>query len=341
MTAHYGARSDTDLTVTLRTFLTALRDKDLSDKITFHTEDSSKMAFDIERFVDLSKAVETSDLDWDYIKRVGVTKVEARILRYMADVESHTIIYLRDILSGHTAGDPEITQFMACWVYEETHHGRALDRFLTACGYPPESGRYTKVLSNMGWQEHLEAFLTTSLPKLTPHFAATHMSWGAVDEMMAASAYTMLAYYTKNEELSKLLLRMAKDERRHQSFYYHQAEKRLAHPLAQAICATAMRVFWNPVGVGVGEENTLGLIGALLYDDERGREELGRMDRLMAKLPGLGWFQRASVEVGKAIEMFRSTEPDVARELDKSKGDTDRLRADRLRNPEFALTSAN
>jgi hypothetical protein len=102
-----------------------------------------------------------------------------------------------------------------------------------------------------------------------------------------------------------------------------------------------MRVFWNPVGVGVGEENTLGLIGALLYDDERGREELGRMDRLMAKLPGLGWFQRASVEVGKAIEMFRSTEPDVARELDKSKGDTDRLRADRLRNPEFALTSAN
>ena len=90
------------------------------------------MAFDIDRFVDLSKAVETSDLDWDYIKRVGITPDEARILRYMADVESHTIIYLRDILSGHTASDPEITQFLACWVYEETHHGRALDRFLAS-----------------------------------------------------------------------------------------------------------------------------------------------------------------------------------------------------------------
>ena len=167
------------------------------------------MAFDIDRFVDLSKAVETSDLDWDYIKRVGITPDEARILRYMADVESHTIIYLRDILSGHTASDPEITQFLACWVYEETHHGRALDRFLAACGYPPEQNRYSKVIADMGWQEHIEAFLTVNIPKMTPHFAATHMSWGAVDEMMAASAYTQLAYYTSNEELSKLLLRMA------------------------------------------------------------------------------------------------------------------------------------
>jgi hypothetical protein len=53
------------------------------------------MAFDIERFLELSKAVDTSDLDWDYIRRVGVTDDEARALRYMADIESHTIIYLR------------------------------------------------------------------------------------------------------------------------------------------------------------------------------------------------------------------------------------------------------
>lgn len=296
------------------------------------------MAFDIDRFVDLSKAVETSDLDWDYIKRVGITADEARILRYMADVESHTIIYLRDILSGHTASDPEITQFLACWVYEETHHGRALDRFLSACGYPPEQNRYSKVLADMGWQEHIEAFLTVNVPKLTPHFAATHMSWGAVDEMMAASAYTQLAYYTSNEELSKLLLRMAKDERRHQSFYYQQAEKRLQHPLAQAICATALRVFWNPVGMGVGEDTTLGFIAALLYDDERGREDLARMDRLMARLPGLGWFGRVSLEVGKAIELFRAKEPERAQQIYAHKQSTMSVRAGRADNPDFALT---
>ena len=132
------------------------------------------MVFDIERFVDLSKAVETSDLDWDYIKRVGVTKVEARILRYMADAESHTIIYLRDILSGHTQGsrDHAVYGLLGRTKRRITDERRSIP---TACGYP-QSPVVTPKWSNMGWQEHLEAFLTTSLPKLTLHFAATYMS---------------------------------------------------------------------------------------------------------------------------------------------------------------------
>ena len=51
------------------------------------------MAFAIEKFLELSKAVTTSDLDWSYVEKTGVTEDEARALRYMADVESHTIIY--------------------------------------------------------------------------------------------------------------------------------------------------------------------------------------------------------------------------------------------------------
>ena len=96
-------------------------------------------------------------------------------------------------------------------------------------------------------------------------------------------------------------------------------KKRLQHPLAQALCATALRVFWNPVGMGVGEDTTLGFIAALLYDDERGREDLARMDKLMAKLPGLGWFNRVSLEVGKAIEMFRAREPERAQQIYEKK----------------------
>lgn len=299
------------------------------------------MAFAIEKFLELSKAVTTSDLDWSYVEKTGVTEDEARALRYMADVESHTIIYLRDLLAGHTSRDREITAFLSCWVYEELNHGLAIDKFLTAAGYPPDKERYQKIAGGFSWQEEIEAFLTLNIAKLTPHFAATHMSWGALNEMMAASAYTQLAYYTKNKELSKLLLRIAKDERRHQSFYYHQAEKRLQHPLAQAICATALRVFWNPVGMGVGEANTLGLIGALLYDDERGREDLRRMDRLMAKLPGLGWFARVSLEVGKAIDTFRATEPERAKQIDEHRARFRRERAEMPENADFALTAAN
>jgi tRNA isopentenyl-2-thiomethyl-A-37 hydroxylase MiaE len=273
------------------------------------------MAFDIERFLELSKAVDTSDLDWDYIRRVGVTDEEARALRYMADVESHTIIYLRDLLSGHTARDPEITSFLSCWVYEELNHGRAINKFLSACGLPPPKDRYTQIVDNMGPMEHVEAFLTTNVPKLTPHFAATHMTWGAVNEMMAASAYTQLAYYTQNKELSKLLLRLAKDERRHQSFYYHQAERRLQHAMARRIATFAMRVFWAPVGMGVGDDMGLEFIAGLLFDDERGSHELRLMDRRMSELPGFEWFDRVERSVLKAIADFRRKEPARAEQI--------------------------
>jgi hypothetical protein len=101
--------------------------------------------FDIERFVTLSKGVDTSDLDWDEVARVGVTDDEHRCLRYMADVESHTILYMKDLLVGHTAYDQEVTSFLSCWVYEEFHHGRAIDAFLTAAGRTVPADRFEKV----------------------------------------------------------------------------------------------------------------------------------------------------------------------------------------------------
>jgi hypothetical protein len=206
----------------------------------------------------------------------------------MGDTESHTIIYLRDVLSGHAAKDPEITSFLSCWVYEEFNHGRAIDRFLSACGRPPERDRFSKVTEQASWVEAMEAFLTTNLQRLTPHFSAVHMAWGALDEMMAASAYTQLAGYTQNRELGKLLLRMARDERRHQSFYYHQAEKRMQHPLGRYLVKLALNRFWSPVGIGVGgDDDALAFIGCMLYDHERGADELRHMDRMMARLPGL------------------------------------------------------
>lgn len=273
------------------------------------------MAFAIDKFLELSKAVITTDLNWSYIQEVGVTDDEARALRYMSDVESHTIIFLRDLLHGHTARDREITAFLSCWVYEETQHGYALDKFLSACGRPREANRFEQVIKDAGFKEQVEAFFTVNLAKATPHFAATHMGWGAIQEMMAASAYTQLAYYTRNRELSKLLLRLAKDERRHQAFYYYQAEKRLQHPFALAMAATAMKLFWSPVGLGVGETRGLEFIACLLFDDERGQEELRLMDRKFSKLPGFGWWDRAVTSVNIAIEDFRRKEPLRAQEI--------------------------
>ena len=159
--------------------------------------------FDIQRFVSLSRAVDLSDIDWEEAARVGVTDDEHQVLRYMADTEAHTILYMRDLLAGHTARDPEVTTFLAVWVYEETHHGLALDRFLTAVGRPPPPGNFTEVTAGAHFMEEVEAFFTQSLPKLTRHFSATQMAWGAVNEATAAAAYTALARTTANRQLAK------------------------------------------------------------------------------------------------------------------------------------------
>lgn len=273
------------------------------------------MAFSIERFVSLSKAVDTSDLDWDYVARVGITDDEARVLRYMADTESHTIIYLRDVLAGHTAKDPEIAAFMSCWVYEEFNHGRAIDRFLTACGRPPASGQYTKIADSASWVEGLEAFFTLSLPHLTPHFAAVHMAWGAIDEMMAAMAYVQLSQYTRNRELAKLLVRMAKDERRHQAFYFHQAERRMQHPMGRHIARFGLEWLWSPVGIGVGgSADDLAFIAWMLLDNERGREELRHNDRMMGRLPGM---QGCTLSYRRVDTLMKSYQQRFPQEIDR------------------------
>ena len=55
-------------------------------------------------------------------------------MHYMMDIETHTVIYLRDLLATRAANDPQVTAFLACWVYEELWHGEAFSDFLRAYG---------------------------------------------------------------------------------------------------------------------------------------------------------------------------------------------------------------
>ena len=55
-------------------------------------------------------------------------------MHYMMDIETHTVIYLRDLPGTRAANDPQITAFLSCWVYEELWHGEAFSDFLRAYG---------------------------------------------------------------------------------------------------------------------------------------------------------------------------------------------------------------
>jgi rubrerythrin len=263
------------------------------------------ISFDTGRFLDRARGVDTGDIDWVYVARVGLTDDEARCLRYMARVERHAVFYLRDLLAGHTARDPEIVAFLSCWAFEETQHGRALDRFLEVAGRGREVSRAPAAASSR-WRELLEGLAARGLARATPHFIATHMAWGATNEMTAALAYTKVSRFTQNRELAKLAGRLAKDERRHQSFYYSQAEARLARSrAAQRLARFALEQVWSPVGDSVGDRDDFGFIGALLFDDAAGREALRQVDRAIARLPGMDRFDRVSARVEAHIARFK------------------------------------
>src|SRR5213593_3980161 len=91
--------------------------------------------FDLDTYVSRSRALDLRGIAWEDVPRHPLPPEAVRTLRYMQDIESHTIVYLRTLLSTRALDDAEIATFLACWFYEETFHGRALARFLEAAGH--------------------------------------------------------------------------------------------------------------------------------------------------------------------------------------------------------------
>lgn len=79
--------------------------------------------FDLERYLALSGATRPQAFDWS---DPGPKLDEDALfcLGYMMDIESHTIIYLRELLSTAVVEDVTITSFLSCWVYEEFFHSQ-------------------------------------------------------------------------------------------------------------------------------------------------------------------------------------------------------------------------
>src|SRR5499426_2981544 len=106
------------------------------DGATVLTESRRMPAFDLDAWVGRSRSVDLSAFDWAAVPQHPVSADTIRTLRYMQDIESHTIIYTRALLATRAIDDPEVATFLACWLYEETFHGLAIARFLEAAGHP-------------------------------------------------------------------------------------------------------------------------------------------------------------------------------------------------------------
>src|SRR5437879_6494680 len=138
------------------------------DRATVLTVSRRMPAFDLDAWVARSRAVDLSEIDWAAVPRHPVSRDAIRTLRYMQDIESHTIIYTRSLLATRAIDEPEVATFLACWLYEETFHGLALARFLEAAGYPVGPREQPRGQEPIG--KRVEAAATAMLSRAWPGF---------------------------------------------------------------------------------------------------------------------------------------------------------------------------
>jgi hypothetical protein len=247
------------------------------------------MAFDIDKYTTNSSAVAWGDLDFDEFDRAPLPASTLRTLRYMCDVEYHTVCYLRDLLTTPSYKEPEIGSFMTMWNREEFWHGEALAAVLGKHGITVDFDELKATRVKLGWKDRLDPIKQSLLGGLVGHdFVAVHMAWGAANEWSANAAYLRMAKKEGHPVLAELLKRIAAQETKHVAFYASQARERLmASKKAQVIARFALRKFWGPVGSTISSDAEVKHVMGDLFGGSEGRKLIRDVDSHIAKLPGM------------------------------------------------------
>jgi rubrerythrin len=271
---------------------------------TSSVEPSTTEPFAGEAYASRSRALDLSDIPWDEVPRHPLPPDAVRTLRYMQDIEGHTIVYLRELLATRAIDDPEVATFLACWFYEETAHARGLARFLEAAGHAP----IRRQRSVETWRKRLEAVGIALVAKAWPEFVAVHMTWGAINELTTLTGYNRVAELVDHPVLREMLSRIVRDEARHFHFYYSQAQRRLARPGAARIARFLVERFWAPVGSGVAPAEETRFLAAYLLAGPDGRAAARKIDETIRRLPGFAGVPLVEAWVEREVE-GRAAEP--------------------------------
>ena len=264
----------------------------------------STIEFDLDRFIRTSGRVDLSEVEWDRAADPPLEPAEVRTLRYMMDIESHAVVFMRDLLATQAAFDPTVTAFLCCWNFEELWHGEAFSRLLGEAGVPvqpdlepvahgsPYPSRMARIewirrrLGARGYASHIGTLLGSAIADRD--FVAIHMTWGAINELTTLTAYHRMIATTDNPALVQVLRAIIKQERRHFAFYRAQARMRLARSKrARRLVRWTLDHLWAPVGTGVRPQTETDFVVTHLFNDADGVVALKDMDATIAELPGL------------------------------------------------------
>jgi rubrerythrin len=234
------------------------------------------------RFMSGSRPIDLDGINWDAIPEHPLSDDILKVLAYMQDVESHTVVFPRTIFSKRALEDEHVGPFLICWLYEEGMHGRALSKFLGCAGHPIP--RRTEKRTTL--RDRIDRSVTRMMSAGWKDFLALHMAWGAFHECTTIQAYRRLSEQNDHPILNELLRRIIHDEARHFAFYLWQAEQLLAAPRVARMVRGIMNRFYTPVGSSHQPDALACWVSGFLFDGDEGRKAARHVDSSIARLPG-------------------------------------------------------
>jgi len=244
---------------------------------------------DIDRYKEQAARLDLEGIEWDAFRVQPLAPEVLRCLRYMHDVEHHTVCYLRDLLVTTAHRDPAVTSFLTLWGYEEMWHGEAIAEVLAVHGEFAGPARVGALRARLGAKDRLTPVAhVVASAVVGDGFPALHMAWGALNEWTTQAGYARLSARAAHPVLSELLQRIMRQEGRHIAFYAAEAARRLeGNRRAQRVCRFALRRLWRPVGASLMPRDEVSFLVGYLFGDAEGRAVADRIDRRVDQLPGL------------------------------------------------------
>lgn len=245
-----------------------------------------------------------SEIPWHEVNNYPLDKKFVPVLLYMRDVEILTDMYHEELRRTPTGKDPVIKRFMERWGVEEITHGEVIDRFLNEAGIETSKNWKTEVRQNVPKIYTFNTRIITTLTNLIgKQFTATHMTFGAINELSTAQAYRRMIELANHPVLTHILRGIMREESAHTQFYWSVAKLELKKSeFAQKMARFVVKNFWAPVGQGAKAEKDSNYTIETLF---RGKEGFEWLDRKVSKhiqeLPGFNGLNTISERIKQIV----------------------------------------
>jgi hypothetical protein len=254
------------------------------------------------------------EIPWRDVKNYPLDRRFVPVLMYMRDIEILTEMYHEELKRTPTGKDPVISKFMERWGIEEITHGELINRFLNEAGIEtPENWKREIKLGVSNYYNFYTRILTTLTNCVGKSFTATHMTYGAINELSTAQAYRRMMGIADHPVLTKILKGIIREESAHTQFYWSVARLELRKSdFARKISRFVIKNFWLPVGSGARPKKQTQYTIATLFGGDDGLEWIDKtITQKVQTLPGFEGLTKvtdkiAEVSLNASLEFDRA-----------------------------------